>query len=78
MNIDTKELLPALLKQKNPLLIISIFSMMVPIALLYGASKYASSSLEALVFFGIIGISALAYSAWVVSLVIKRVDNDSK
>ncbi|CAK8723081.1 hypothetical protein GCAAIG_12765 [Candidatus Electronema halotolerans] len=62
---------------KNPSLAIAIVALSVPIVLLFGAAKFSSASVEALVFFGILGVSALAYSAWIVFFV-SREHNKSK
>lgn len=68
MNIDTKELFAAFPHlAKNPSLTIAVFALVVPIVLLFGATEFANASSEALVFFGVLGVSALAYSAWIVS-----------
>jgi hypothetical protein len=41
----------------------------VPIVLLLSAAKFSSASIAALIFFGILGFSALVYSAWIVFFV---------
>ena len=51
---------------KNPSLTVAIVALSVPVVLLSGAAKFSSASIEALIFFGILGVSALAYSAWIV------------
>ena len=79
MKIDTKELFAAFpYLAKNPSLSIAIIALVVPVVLLFGATKFANSSSEALVFFGVLGVSALAYSAWVVSFVKGGRDANSK
>ena len=68
MKVDIKELFAAFPHlAKNPSLAVAIFALIVPIVLLYGATKFTSAPMEALVLFGFLGVSALAYSAWVVS-----------
>jgi len=54
---------------KNPSLTIAIIALSVPIVLLLSAAKFSSASIAALIFFGILGFSALVYSAWIVFFV---------
>lgn len=70
MKVDIRqfaELFPYL--AKNPSLTVAIIALSVPIVLLFGATKFFSASLEALIFFGVIGVSTLVYSAWIVFFV---------
>lgn len=79
MKFDTKELFAAFPHfAKSPSLAIAVLALIVPVVLLYGATKFANASAEALVFFGLLGVSALAYSAWVVSFVKGGRDAGSK
>ncbi len=59
---------------KNPSLTVAIVALSVPIVLLFGAAKFFSASVEALIFFGVLGISALVYSAWIVFFVSREHD----
>lgn len=68
MVIDTKEFFAAVPHlAKNPLLAGLIAAFSVPVALLYTATKFVDAPIESIVLFGVLGISALIYSAWVVS-----------
>ena len=79
MKFDTKDLLVALPHlAKNPSLTVSILALLVPVVLLFSATQFSGASIEALVFFGVLGVSTLAYSAWVVSLVKGGSDGTSK
>ena len=59
---------------RNPIVVIIIFSLLVPIILLYGATKFVDAQSEALIFFALIGVLSLAYSVWVISS-IKKIDS---
>ncbi len=75
MVIDTKEFFAALPHiAKNPVLAIVIAAFSVPIVLIYAATKFVSAPFESIVLFGVLGISTLLYSAWVVST-LKRATN---
>ncbi len=75
MKVDIRQLVglfPYL--AKNPSLTIAIVALSVPIVLLFGATKFFSASVEALIFFGVLGVSALLYSAWIVFFVSREHD----
>ena len=79
MKLDIQELFTAFPHlAKNPSLAVAIFALAVPMVLLYGATKFVSASMGALVLFGFLGVSALAYSAWVVFYFIGNPNANSK
>lgn len=79
MKINTKKLLAPLSQfANNPSLTIAVLALLVPVVLLFGATKFVNASLEALVFFGVLGVFALVYSAWVVFFVKGGRDASSK
>ena len=73
MNIDTKEFFSVLpLLAKKPAFTIALVGLAIPVVLLMTAPEFASSSLEALIFFAVLGVSSLAYSAFLATLIIKQ------
>lgn len=67
MKFDAKDLFSALSHLKtDPALTVSVLALLIPVFLLFCAAQFSASSVEALVFFGILGVSVLVYSAWVV------------
>ena len=46
---------------------ITIFALIVPIILLFGARNFVNASSGALLFFGVLGLSSLAFSAFVLT-----------
>ncbi len=73
MKIDLTKLLAAFLRRAKK----SSLALIVPLVLLYGATNFASASIEALVFYGVLGACALVYSAWVVTY-LKKEDYNAK
>ena len=68
MVIDTKAIFAAFPHlAKNPVLAIAIAAFSVPLALIYETPKFVKAPIESIVLFGVLGIFALLYSAWVVS-----------
>ncbi|MCI5132218.1 MAG: hypothetical protein D3904_12025 [Candidatus Electrothrix sp. EH2] len=59
--------------EKNPSLSVALLALCVPVIMLFGAAKFSSAQIEALIFFGILGIVALIYSAWIVICFIGRI-----
>lgn len=68
MTIGTKELFIAFSYfAKNPSLSVTLFALLIPMLLLYVATKYVGAPVESLLLFGFISIVSLTYSAWVFS-----------
>ncbi|MBT6690394.1 hypothetical protein HN903_02675 [archaeon] len=73
MKIDTKEIFNAFPHlAKNPILAVSIAVLVIPVVMLWAATKFASSSIEAIVSFSILGVCALGFAGWVFSLFMGR------
>ena len=60
----------------NPILTLSVLALLIPIVLLYGASKFSSASNEGLIFFSVLSFISLSYAIWVLVLFTKRVSDD--
>lgn len=43
-----------------------MFALAIPIVLIYCATRFANASIESLILFGIIGVSALVFSVWAI------------
>lgn len=79
MKIDSKELFSAFPHlAKNPSFSVTVIALLVPIVLLFSASKFASASIEALIIFGILGVSTLLYSGWIIFFINRKYDDNSK
>lgn len=50
---------------KDPSLAVTLFALLIPIVLLASASQFSKSSAGVFIVFGILGLSALVYSAWI-------------
>lgn len=53
-----------------------VIGLVVPVALLVGAAKFSKSSTEALIFFGVLGVLSLMYSAWLLRQWIQYRESD--
>jgi len=58
--LNITEMLPYLVK--SPL----IFVLIIPITLIYCATEFANANLASFILFGILSISALIFSVWVI------------
>lgn len=68
MKFRKKELVATLsFLGKNPSVALSIFSLNIPIVLLYCATKFVNAPIEAFFLFGGLSVLVLIYAAWVVN-----------
>lgn len=58
--LNIKKILPYLVR--NPL----VLALIIPVILIYCAAKFANSELDSFILFGVLGMSALIFSAWVI------------
>jgi hypothetical protein len=59
-NIDIISMLSHLIKTSFML------ALVIPIVLIYCSTRFANATVESLIFFGIIGLSALGFGHWVI------------
>ena len=79
MKFDPKDVFSAVGHfSKKPTLAITIFALIVPVTLLFGAAKFSSASNEALFFFAVLGISSLLYSVWIVRYFNRREESSDE
>lgn len=64
--LNITEILPYLVK--SPL----VFVLIIPLTSIYCAKEFANANLASFILFGILGISALIFSAWVIKQFIEN------
>ncbi len=63
----TKEILAAFPQlAKSPSLAVSMAALVVPVVMLWAATKFVSASVEAIIFMGALSVCVLGYCVWVV------------